>query len=92
MVKNELVAALVEEFPGITKQDMAAVIDMLFGSMAEALMGGEAIELRGLGRFSIKERRPLKGRNPKTEKSVFVPTRWVVYFRPSESLVRRMRP
>jgi integration host factor subunit beta len=92
MVKNELVAALVEEYPGISKEDMAAVVDALFCSMAEALMGGKAIEVRGMGRFTIKERRPLKARNPRTEESVFVPTRWVVHFRPSESLMRRIQP
>ena len=90
MVKYELVDALVEAFPGITKQDMSAVVDTLFEGMAQALMLGEAIELRGIGRFTIRERRPMKGRNPKTETSVFVPARWVVNFRPAESLTKRI--
>jgi integration host factor subunit beta len=90
MVKNDLVAALVERFPGISKRDMAAVITTLFGSMARGLMEGEAIEIRGLGRFTLRERRPLKARNPRTEESVCVPARWVVHFRPSDRLLRRI--
>lgn len=90
MVKHELVDALVRAFPGITKQDMSAVVDTLFDGMAQALMRGEAIELRGIGRFNIKERRPMKGRNPKTAASVYVPTRWAVHFRPAESLTKRI--
>ena len=90
MVKHELVDALVRAFPGITKQDMSAVVDTLFDGMAQALMRGEAVELRGVGRFDIRERGPMTGRNPKTEAPVNVPARWVVRFRPAESLTKRI--
>ena len=90
MVKHELVDALVEAFPGITKQDMSAVVDAFFDGMARALMRGESIELRGLGRFRIKERGPMKGRNPKTEATVDVPARWIVHFRPAEKLTKQI--
>ncbi len=69
---------------------MSAVVDALLESMTQALMQGEAIELRGLGRFKIKERRPIKGRNPKTETPIYIPKRWIVSFKPSESLSKRI--
>ena len=90
MVKPELVDALVRAFPGVTKQDMSGVVDALFGSMAQALMGGEAVEVRGVGRFKVKERGPMAGRNPKTKTSVKVPTRWVVRFKAADSLIKRI--
>jgi integration host factor subunit beta len=90
MVKQGLVNALMKAFPGISRQDMSSVADAFFGSMAEALMRGQTVELRGLGRFKIKERAPGKGRNPKTNAPVYVPKRWVVHFRPSESLGKRI--
>ncbi|MDY6990546.1 MAG: HU family DNA-binding protein [Thermodesulfobacteriota bacterium] len=90
MVKPELVDALVRAFPGVTKQDMSGVVDALFGSMAQALMGGEAVEVRGVGRFKIKERGAMAGRNPKTDAPVDVPARWVVHFRAADSLTRRI--
>jgi len=92
MVKHELVDALVRALPGITKQDMSGVVDTLFGSMAQALMGGEAVEVRGVGRFKVKERGPMAGRNPRTKAAVNVPARWVVHFRAADSLIRRMNP
>jgi len=92
MVKRELVDALVRAFPGVNKRDMSGVVDALFGSMAQALMGGDAVEVRGVGRFKVKERGPMAGRNPKTKTAVDVPARWVVHFRAADSLIRRMNP
>jgi len=86
MVKQDLINSLVKAVPGISKQDMWTVVDALFESMAQALMQGETIELRGLGRFKIKERGPAKGRNPKTKTPIYMPKRWVVHYKPAESL------
>jgi nucleoid DNA-binding protein len=90
MVKQGLIDALARAFPGISKQDMLSVVDAFFGSMAEALMQGQTIELRGLGRFKINERGPAKGRNPKTKTPVYTPKRWVVHFKAAESLSKRI--
>jgi integration host factor subunit beta len=90
MVKQDLTNALVKAFPGVSKQDMLSVVNILFESMAQALMHGNIIDLRGVGRFRIKERRPAKGRNPKTKTAVYMPKRWVVHFKPAESLSKRI--
>ena len=90
MVKQDLINSLVKAVPGISKQDMWTVVDALFESMAQALMQGETIELRGLGRFKIKERGPAKGRNPKTKTPIYMPKRWVVHYKPAESLSKRI--
>ena len=76
MVKQDLVNTLVKAFPGISKQDMLSVVDSLFQGMAQALMRGKIIDLRGVGRFKPKERGPAKGRNPKTKTAVHMPKRW----------------
>ncbi len=90
MVKNDLVEDLVRAFPGITKRDMATVVNTLFESVAQGLARGEAVEVRGMGRFKTKQRRARKGRNPKTEAPIDVPIRWVVHFRPGEDVIRRI--
>jgi len=90
MVKQDLINSLVKAFPGISKQDMWTVVDALFESMAQAFMQGETIELRGFGRFKIKERGPAKGRNPKTKTPIYMPKRWVVHYKLAESLSERV--
>ncbi len=90
MVKRDLVTKLVEAFPGITKGDMSIVLDSLFDNMAQALLRGEAVDVRGLGRLKVKKRGPMKGRNPKTARVVDVPERWVTHFKTAESLIDRI--
>ncbi|OEU44364.1 MAG: hypothetical protein BBJ60_09135 [Desulfobacterales bacterium S7086C20] len=90
MVKRDLVESLLRSFPGITKRDIADVVDSIFESIARALMQGEAVDLRGLGRFKIKRRDAIRGRNPKTGMYVDIPERWAVHFRPSENLTSRI--
>ena len=41
------------------------VVSELFGSMSEALLDGERIEIRGFGSFEIREYGGYTGRNPK---------------------------
>lgn len=90
MVRQELINSLAEAFPGITKEDMLTVVEILFESMAGAMSRGETVELRGLGRFKVKERGPVTGRNPKTGEPVNLPKRWVVRFKPADSLIERL--
>ena len=85
-----MIDVLTEAFPGITRQDMLTIVEALFESMAQSLIRGETVELRGLGRFTVKERRPVRGRNPKTDEPVQVPKHWVVRFKTSESLIRQV--
>jgi integration host factor subunit beta len=90
VVRHDLIDSLAKAFPGITKRDMLAMVESLFESMAHALSRGETVEMRGLGRFKVKERDPGTARNPKTEKRVHMPKRWVVRFKAADSLIRDM--
>ena len=90
MVKNDLINELAIAFPGITKKDMAAIVNTLFESVTEGLSRGEPIDIRGLGRLRVKKRRPIKARNPRTDEPVDVPRRWVIHFKAADSLVKRM--
>jgi integration host factor subunit beta len=91
VVKKDLVDELVEVFAGITKKDMLTIVNTVFESMTEGLGRGEAIDLRGLGRLTVRKRRPITGRNPRTAMSVDLPLRWVVHFKPSNSLAQKIR-
>ena len=88
MVKRELTDALVKAFPGITRGDMSEVTRILFESMAQALIRREAIEVRGIGRFSVKRHAATRGKNPKTGIAVHVPARLAVHFKPAGSLTK----
>ena len=90
MVKKDLVDDLVQAFPGISEKDMVALIKVLYDGLAEALMAGETIEIRGFGRLSVRRRSAIRARNPRSGIHVDVPERWAVHFKPSESLISRV--
>ena len=69
MNKLKLVAMLKSEC-NLSKQEAAAVIELFFDSMSEALAKGDRVEIRGLCSFYVKEYKPYQGRNPKPVKAL----------------------
>jgi integration host factor subunit beta len=58
--------------------------------MTDALIAGHRIEIRGFGTFSISERPPRVGRNPKSGEEVSVPAKRVPHFKPGKELRYRV--
>lgn len=70
----------------ISRKDTKLIIDIIFKSMSQALVGCEKIELRGFGSFKVKKRNARIGRNPKTGKKVQIPSKNVPLFKASKCL------
>ncbi|KPJ87954.1 MAG: hypothetical protein AMS17_06985 [Spirochaetes bacterium DG_61] len=85
MTKAEIVEIISEKL-GLTKKDIARVVDLFFEIIKEGLRSDEHIELRGFGTFEVKTREEREARNPKTGETVTVPKRKVPYFRPGKEL------
>jgi integration host factor subunit beta len=86
MTKSELIDAVAERTPQISKKDAAVVVDKIFQSMAQALRGGKRIEIRGFGSFQIKIHPPHEGRNPATGEPMPIPARRRPFFKASKEL------
>nr|HID59832.1 integration host factor subunit beta [Desulfobacterales bacterium] len=91
MVKRGLISALKTCFPEVRKKDIALVVNTMFETMANALIRGETVDLRGIGRFEVKERKPIRIINPRSKDPLLVPRRWTVRFRPADSLKKRIQ-
>jgi len=65
MNKLELIQAL-KGTSDLSKSEAAAVVELLFNGMANALTKGDRVEIRGLCSFFVKEYDGCTGRNPKT--------------------------
>jgi nucleoid DNA-binding protein len=79
-------ADLVEEVSGktgLTRTDVAVVVDGFLDAVKRSLENGSNIEIRGFGTFKIKQRKARKARNPRTGEEVPVPDRKVPVFKPS---------
>lgn len=82
-------ALLVEEVSRsaeLPRREAEKVVDTVFASIVESLRNGEKVELRGFGSFRLRQRRPRRGRNPRTGDAVDVPPKTVPYFKPGKEL------
>lgn len=64
MNKAELVSKMVEK-SGVSKKDVEAVLNAFMGTVEDALVAGEKVQLVGFGTFETRDRAARKGRNPR---------------------------
>ncbi|MDE7169037.1 MAG: integration host factor subunit alpha [Mucispirillum sp.] len=83
MTKADMVEAIHDEI-GLTKKDIAKVVDEAFDAIRESILNSENIKISGFGNFEVKKRGRRVGRNPKTGVETIIPPRTVVSFRPSQ--------
>lgn len=85
MNKNDLIESIASSAQ-ITKVAAERGLNGLITTLAAAMQEGERVTLVGFGSFSVVDRAPRTGRNPKTGESVPIPPRKVVKFRPGKEL------
>ena len=61
-------------------------VQTIFDEIMEALAKGGRVELRGFGTFSIRHRKPRKGRNPRTGEVLMVKSKSVPFFKTGKEL------
>jgi integration host factor subunit beta len=77
------------ELSHLRASEVEGAVDALLDAIGQALIDGRRIELRGFGAFSVRERDPRIGRNPRTGETVAVAAKRVPFFKPGKEL--RMR-
>lgn len=81
MTRSELIQKVYELNPGITLQQAEEAIAIIFDQIAEALVKGGRVELRGFGVFTVRRRKGRTGRNPRTGDAVKVQDKIVPFFK-----------
>jgi len=90
MTKSELVSGLTERRPHLLKHDVELALNCILGQMADELVQGNRIEIRGFGSFNLHNRPPRIARNPKTGEAVHLPAKVVVHFKPGKEMRDRV--
>lgn len=90
MTKSELIEALAVSYPQLAVRDMDLAVKTMLDAMTDALVQGQRIEIRGFGSFSLSQRAPRVGRNPKTGEQVEVPGKRVPHFKAGKELRERV--
>lgn len=89
MTKSELIER-VSEAAKLTRGKAELVVGTIFGSMIEAMVRGEGIEIRGFGSFTVRQYRSYEGRNPRTGGSVHVKPKRLPFFKVGKELRARV--
>ena len=90
MIKSELVQAIANRNPHLYQRDVETIGHASFDEITEALCDSNRVELRGFGAFSVKNRPPGSGRNPRTGEAVSVDEKWVPFFKAGKELRERL--
>ncbi len=89
MNKLEIISSLKAE-TNISRSDAARIVKIFFGSMQDALVRGERVEIRGFSSFFVKEYKGYAGRNPKTGEQVVIKPKKLPFFKAGKELKDRV--
>ncbi|MFY9327774.1 MAG: integration host factor subunit beta [Georgfuchsia sp.] len=91
MTRSELVERLSDQYPSLTRADVAAAVSVILEAITDTLVLGDRVEIRDFGTFRINCRPPRIGRNPKTGARVDVAAKVVPHFKPGLGLRERVQ-
>ena len=71
MNKKDLITEIAEE-TGMTKKDVATVVNATFNKITAAMASGDKVQVVGFGTFETRERGERTGINPRTKETVTI--------------------
>jgi integration host factor subunit beta len=86
MTRSDLVAKISMIYPYMHVRNVEKVISIIINKITATLKDGGRVELRGFGAFSVRERKKLDGRNPRTGEKVVVEQKCVPFFKAGKQL------
>ncbi|MBW1927406.1 MAG: integration host factor subunit alpha [Deltaproteobacteria bacterium] len=74
----------------LSKSESVQAVESLLKIIKDCLESGENVLISGFGKFSVKDKRARRGRNPHTGDDLILAPRRVVTFRPSGVLRQKI--
>ena len=89
LTKEKLINSLETQL-GMGRQESRQVVERLLKIMKDTLSRGEDLLISGFGKFSVREKRARRGRNPQTKERMTLAARKVLVFKASGVLRKRI--
>jgi len=83
LTKADIVQEVYKKHEGLTKAMAADSVESFLSLSKNSLICGTDLLLSGFGKFSVKNKKPRRGRNPQTGNELILDARRVVTFKPS---------
>jgi integration host factor subunit beta len=90
MTKSELVEQLTTVNDVLSKREAELIVNSIFDSIGSALVGGDRVEIRGFGSFTVREREAREARNPKSGDIVQISAKKTPFFKTGKELRERV--
>jgi integration host factor subunit beta len=90
MTKSELIEKLTVNNEVLNKREAEMIVNAIFDSIGQALVGGDRVEIRGFGSFTVRERDAREARNPKSGAVVRIPAKKTPFFKTGKELRERV--
>ena len=90
MKKSEFISLLSQNLQDYNEIDISLSADLIQKAIIESLKKRYRVEIRGFGSFSIRDRKSIRARNPKSGEALELPKRSIPYFRASKLLKHRL--
>ena len=90
MTKSELVEKLAQVNGLLSRKDSEQVVNIVFNSITDALKGGDKVEIRGFGSFTVRARDAREARNPKSGEVVKIAAKKTPFFKTGKELRERV--
>ncbi len=85
MNKSELIDRVAAKL-NMPRKRAEAVVNVIFGAMADTLAEGGRIEIRGFGSFVSRFYEEYRGRNPRTGEPIYVAPKRLPFFKVGKEL------
>ena len=91
MTKAEFLDVLASDKRMGSKKEAGAAVDAVLDAITDALSKGSDVNFTGFGKFSVAERGPRQGVNPRTGERIFIPGGKVPRFSAGSGLKKRVK-
>lgn len=75
---------------GLSYTESLDIVDSVIEELVQALERKDSVKLSSFGTFSVRQKNPRMGRNPKTKQEIPISARRVVTFHASSMLMKRI--
>lgn len=83
MTKEDIIKNVWTEL-NISNKQAKDIVEIVFNTLKDVLAKGDQVEIRGFGKFVIREKNTRIGRNPRTGEEAQITARKIVTFKPSK--------
>jgi integration host factor subunit alpha len=89
-ITKEKLTILLQDRLGISRQEARQLVERFFKIMKGTLSQGEDLLISGFGKFSVRQKKARRGRNPQTKENLTISARKVAVFKASGVLRQRL--